>query len=69
MDKIKKCTVCNIKLDKENFKKDRTRGKNCYKKKIKNYNTTSEKESVIGQHIKIEHFWLDHFFRVKHIFY
>ena len=33
MDKNKNCSVCNIKLDKDNYKKDRTGCKECYNKK------------------------------------
>ena len=35
---VKKCTVCNIKIDEDNYKKDRSICKNCYKinrKKLK----------------------------------
>ena len=42
MDKTKNCSACNIKLDKNEYKKDRTRCKNCYnekKRKNKNNNT------------------------------
>ena len=35
MDKIKKCSVCNIKLDINNYMKDRTVRKDCYDKKKK----------------------------------
>ena len=38
MDKIKNCSACNIKLDINNYKKDRTVCKDCYnKKKRKNH--------------------------------
>ena len=33
MDKNKNCSVCNIKLDTNNYKKDRTVYKDCYNKK------------------------------------
>ena len=39
MDKNKTCTACNIKLDQDNFKKDRTICNNCYNKKERK-NTT-----------------------------
>ena len=35
---VKKCTVCNIKIDKDNYKKDRNRCKNCYFMNRKKYN-------------------------------
>ena len=35
MDKKKSCSVCNIKIDKDNYKKDRTVCKDCYKIKKK----------------------------------
>ena len=34
----KKCTVCNIKIDKDNYKKDRNICKNCYNINRKKYN-------------------------------
>ena len=33
MDKYKNCSSCNIKLDENNYKKDRTVCKSCYIKK------------------------------------
>ena len=54
------CSACNIKIDINNFKKDRTVCKNCYnkiKRKNNNYaltqnqqHTTSEKETCSSQH-------------------
>ena len=42
MDKNKKCSSCNTKLDKDNYKKDRTVCKDCYnKKKRKNINNNT----------------------------
>ena len=38
MDKNKNCSVCNIKLDINNYKKDRTVCKDCYKKKKRKNN-------------------------------
>ena len=39
MDKNKNCSRCNVKLDQENYKRDRTICKDCYnKKKRKNNN-------------------------------
>ena len=41
MDKNKNFSACNIKLDKDNYKKDRTNCRNCYnRKKRKNNNNT-----------------------------
>ena len=37
MDKQKNCTACNIELDKDKDKKDRTTCKNRYKKKNREY--------------------------------
>ena len=48
MDKNKKCSVCNIKLDLNNYKKDRTVCRDCYnKKKRKNKITISHQQSII----------------------
>ena len=48
MDKNKNCSACNIKLDINNSKKDRTVCKDCYnKKKRKNEITTSYKQPKI----------------------
>ena len=50
MDKNKNCSACNIKLGKNNYKKDRTVCKACYKKQktknnlIKNLITTSHQQ-------------------------
>ena len=42
MDKNKNCSACNIKLDKDKYKEDRTVCKNFYnRKKRKNSNNTS----------------------------
>ena len=35
MDKNKNCSACNIKIDKDTYKKDRTICKNCYNEKKK----------------------------------
>ena len=41
MDRNKNCSACNIKVDKDNYKKDRTVCKDCYnKKKRENNNNT-----------------------------
>ena len=42
MDKNKNCSVCNIKLDIKNYKKDRTVCRDCYTKKKKNKLVQSE---------------------------
>ena len=48
MDKNKTCSACNIKLDVNNYKKDRTVCKDCYnKKKRKNEITTSHQQPKI----------------------
>ena len=45
MDENNNCSACNIKTDKDNYKKDRTNCNNCYnKKKTKNNNFFSEKD-------------------------
>ena len=46
MDDKKNCTVCNLKTDNNNYKKDRTIRKNCCNKKNEIYNKFSEKETV-----------------------
>ena len=48
MEKNKNCSVCNIKLDINNYKKDRTVCKDCYnKKKRKNKITISHQQPII----------------------
>ena len=47
MDKNKKCSACNIKLDINNYKKDRTVCKDCFNKKKKNETTISYKQPKI----------------------
>ena len=44
---VKKCTVCNIIIDKDNYKKDRNICKNCYNINRKTYNFTKEKKPQI----------------------
>ena len=52
MDKNKNCSVCNVKLDMNNYKKDRTVCEDCYNKKkrknilIQNEITTSQQPRV-----------------------
>ena len=48
MEKNKNCSACNIKLDINNYKKDRTVCKDCYnKKKRKNKITVSHQQPII----------------------
>ena len=67
MDKNKNCSVCNIKLDTNNYKKDRTVCKDCYNKKKRKNNLlqqpTTETEMIS---ITIEHYYSVLVFRVKH---
>ena len=44
MDKNKNCSACNIKLDINNYKKDRTVCRDCYnkKKRKKQFNSTTK---------------------------
>ena len=39
---VKKCTVCNIKIDEDNCKKDRNICKNCYNINRKKYNSNNK---------------------------
>ena len=41
---VKKCTVCNIEIDEDNFKKDRNICKNCYNKNTKKFNQNEKKK-------------------------
>ena len=45
---VKKCTVCNIIIDKDNYKKDRNISKNCYNINRKKYddNTFSGNDNI-----------------------
>ena len=43
---VKKCTVCNIKIDEDNCKKDRNICKNCYNINRKKYNNKEKKRKV-----------------------
>ena len=47
MEKNKNCSACNIKLDLNNYQKDRTVCKDCYNKKKKNEITISYKQPKI----------------------
>ena len=52
MDKNKNCSACNIKLDKNNYKKDRTVCRDCYneKKRKNNVNTLPPNKSNTSYH-------------------
>ena len=46
---VKKCTVCNIKIDEDNYKKDRNICRKCYKINRKKYNSNNrEKIQVVN---------------------
>ena len=53
MEKNKNCSACNIKLDINNFKKDRTVCRDCYNKK-KRKNNLVQNEITISHQPKIE---------------
>ena len=42
---VKKCTVCNIKIDEDNYNKDRNICMNCYKINIQKYNNNEKKKN------------------------
>ena len=54
MGKNKNCSVCNIKLDINNYKKDRTVCKDCYNKKKRKNNLIQNKITTSDQQPKIE---------------
>ena len=54
MDKNKNCSVCNIKLDINNYKKDRTVCKDCYNKKKRKNNLVQNEITVSHQQPEIE---------------
>ena len=54
MDKNKNCSVCNIKLDKNNYKKDRTVFKDCYDKKKRKNNLVQNEITISHQQPKVE---------------
>ena len=74
MEKNKNCSACNIKLDINNYKKDRTVCRDCYNKK-KRKNNLVQNEITISHQSKIENVnnnnnnrtLLEHLFQVKHI--
>ena len=45
---VEKCTVCNKKISKDNYKKDRNICKHCYNKNRKKYNNNKEKIQVVN---------------------
>ena len=47
MDKNKNCSVCNIKLDRNNYKKDRTVCRDCYNKKKRNNKITICQQPIL----------------------
>ena len=53
MDKNKNCSVCNIKLDINNYKKDRTVCKDCYNKKKRKNNLIQQPKIENGKDINI----------------
>ena len=53
MEKNENCSACNIKLDKNNYKKDRTVRRDCYNKK-KRKNKLVQNEITISDQPKIE---------------
>ena len=55
MDKRKNCSVCNIKLNINNYKKDRTVCKDCYIKKQRKNNLNQKEFTSSHQQPKIEH--------------
>ena len=52
MDNNKNCSVCNIKLDINNYKKDRTVCKDCYNKKKRKNNFVQQPKIENGNDIK-----------------
>ena len=54
MEKNKNCSVCNIKLDINNYKKDRTVCRDCYNKKKRKNNLIQNEITISQQQPKIE---------------
>ena len=54
MDKNKNCSVCNIKLDINNYKKDRTVCRDCYNKKKRKNNLVQNEITISHQQPIIE---------------
>ena len=77
MDKNKNCSVCNIKLDINKYKKDTNVCKDCYNKKKRKNNLVQNGITIFHQQPKIENgnnrtltieqYWSALVFRVKHI--
>ena len=55
MEKNKNCSACNIKLDINNYKKDRTVFRDCYKKKKRKNNLDQNEITISHQQPIIEH--------------
>ena len=51
---VKQCTVCNIKIDEDNFKKDRNICKICYNINRKKYNINEKKRKFDNSENKIK---------------
>ena len=54
MEKNKNCSACNIKLDINNYKKDRTVCRDCYDKKKRKNNSVLNEITTSHQQSKIE---------------
>ena len=54
MDKNKNCSVCNIKLDINDYKKDRTVCRDCYNKKKSKKNSVQNEITISHQQPIIE---------------
>ena len=54
MEKNKNCSVCNIKLDINNYRRDRTVRKDCYNKKRRKNNLVQNEITISHQQPKIE---------------
>ena len=75
MDKNKNCPVCNITLDINNYKKDRTVCRDCYNKKKRKNNLVQNQITISYQQPIIENGNINNnrtllvgsFFQVKHI--
>ena len=56
---VKKCTVCGIKIDVDNCKKDRNICKNCYNMNRKKYNNKEKKRKFDDSVNKLEKLKID----------
>ena len=54
MEKNRNCSVCNLKLDINNYKKDRTVCRDCYNKKKRKNNLVQNEITISYQQPKIE---------------